>query len=58
MSTTGAQKQYSQLLESGELFEFYPKMKGEWDKDKKVFTQEYEQNMKIIMDFDVDFEDE
>lgn len=53
-----AKKQYNTLLESGDLFELYPGLTGEWEKDKKIFVDYYELNMIAIKNIDVDFEDD
>lgn len=45
--------QYDIFLESGDLFELFPGMKGDWEKDKKAFTNIWKDNQKLINDLDV-----
>lgn len=44
--------EYNQLLESGDLMVLFPGAKGEWELDKKQFTQIYEANQKVLNQFD------
>lgn len=43
-----ALKQYNSLLASGELLEFFPDLKGNWEQDKKIFTAQYKDNQEIL----------
>lgn len=43
-----ALKQYNSLLASGELLEFFPDLKGNWEQDKKIFTAQYRDNQEIL----------
>lgn len=43
-----AKQVYDALLESGELTTLYSSMKGDWEKDKKSFTRQYEANEELI----------
>ena len=45
-------KAYNSLLESGDLKMLFPKAKGEWEKDKKRFTEIYEFNQKTLENFE------
>lgn len=45
-----ARKIYNALLESGELKTLYSSMKGIWEKDKKSFVRQYEENERLIND--------
>lgn len=45
-----ARKIYNALLESGELKTLYSSMKGVWEKDKKSFVRQYEENERLIND--------
>lgn len=45
-------KAYDSLLESGDLEMLFPKAKGEWEKDKKRFTEIYEFNQKTLENFE------
>lgn len=40
--------QYNLFLESGDLFEIFPKMKGEWELDKKIFIPQWEANKEFL----------
>lgn len=47
--------EYDQLLESGDLKMLFPKASEIWEKDKKQFTQIYEDNQKILKEFEVKY---
>jgi len=49
--------EYNALLREGVLKKMYPFLKGSWDKDKKSFTYQWEENQKLINEIDVTFED-
>lgn len=52
-------KVYNALLESGELTTLYTSMKGDWNKDKKLFTKQYEANEELIRNIsDIDLDEE
>lgn len=53
-----AQKQYNDLLKSGDLKEIYPGLSGDWEEDKDTFIYYYEMNLKAINEIDVDYEEE
>ena len=54
-----AQTEYNILLRGGDLLEMFPKLSGQWERDKKVFTKIYEDNQKILdMDVVIDDDDE
>lgn len=53
-----AQKQYNDMLESGDLLEIYPGLVGNWQDDKDTFIEYYELNLKAINEIDVNFEEE
>ena len=55
---TEAQKHYNAILETGELKEMFPHLKGDWDKDKKSFTKHFEENQKILNLDSIDLDDE
>lgn len=48
MSTSQARKLYNLLLDNGDLKNLYSSMKGSWDKDKRCFTNQYEENEELI----------
>ena len=39
-----ARKEYEVLLRGGDLLEMFPKLSGQWERDKKIFTKIYEEN--------------
>lgn len=49
--------QYDFLLEQGELEIFCPKMTGVWEKDKKDFTEKWEQNNDFEVEGWLDLDD-
>ena len=53
-----AEKEYTVLLASGDLKEIFPRAKGEWEKDKKWFISQYEEQQRILNDLDVHIEPE
>lgn len=58
-----AKAEYDALLNSGDLIDLYPGLTANWQKDKKIFTRMWEQNMEVInglyvdIDLDEDIED-
>lgn len=42
------EEQYNIFKESGDLHELFPKMTGEWEKDKSRFTKAWAKNNQII----------
>lgn len=47
------------LVESGDLECVFPNLSGDWEKDKKKFTVEYEKNQDLLdFDFDDIYDDE
>lgn len=42
------EEQYNIFKESGDLDEFFPKMTGDWEKDKARFTAAWAKNNLII----------
>ena len=52
------EKEYSLLLNSGELTQMFPTFSGEWDKDKKIFTKYFEENQKIFNQDILDLDEE
>ena len=54
-----ALKQYNSLLDSGELLEFFPDLKGNWEQDKKIFTAQYKETQDLLNeDLTIDEDDE
>ena len=47
-----AQKLYNLLLSSGELLELFPKATENWEQDKQFFIEYYNQNLKILEEFE------
>lgn len=43
-----ALRQYNSLLSSGELLEFFPYLKGNWEQDKKDFITQYKSNQDLL----------
>lgn len=39
---------YITLKESGDLKKMFPSMSGDWEKDKKTFTTEYNTNERLL----------
>lgn len=54
---TTLKKVYDEFLKSGDLLELFPQMTGVWNKDKFLFQEQYEENIKSITESDV-FDDE
>ena len=52
-----ARKYYDMLLEKGELQEVCPKAIGEWDEDKKIFLNYYEEMNDLVDNFEKDLEE-
>lgn len=42
MSQNEIKNIYDSFLESGDLFEMFPNLTGEWTADKKEFSKQYE----------------
>jgi hypothetical protein len=57
MSSSEIKKMYESLLDSGDLFIFFPSLAGEWVKDQKEFKRHYNKNIEDIRDLDFDFDD-
>jgi hypothetical protein len=53
-----AKKEYDALLQSGDLLELYKGLSGNWDKDRKTFTELYDLNVKAIKEIDVHYEED
>lgn len=51
-------KEYTTLLENGELLIMFPELSGTWSKDRKIFTSLWEQNNEAIKNIDVDFDED
>jgi len=49
-------KFYHVQLTSGDLLELYPKMTGEWEKDKDDYIREYMETQEILEHIDEDIE--
>ena len=47
-----AQNHYNLLLDTGELLELFPKATKNWEEDKIFFIEYYNQNLKILEDFE------
>ena len=45
---------YNALLESGELYDMFPNMAGDWFLDKEKFIKIQEQLEEDLLDFDVE----
>ena len=43
-----AKEQYNMLLQDENFLEIYPGFTGDWQKDKKMFTELYIQNIEVI----------
>ena len=43
-----AKSDYDRLLQDENFLEIYPGFSGEWQKDKKLFTELYIQNLEVI----------
>ena len=52
-----ALKEYNSLLVSGELYQLFPDLKGDWEQDKKIFIAQYEDNQKLLNE-DLTIDDE
>jgi hypothetical protein len=50
MSAKDAEALYNSFLESGDLLEMFPNMKGEWSKDKSSFLSLYQFNEDTLGD--------
>lgn len=48
MSAREIKSMYETLLSSGDLFDLYPDMHGNWDEDKKEFTKQFNFNQKLL----------
>lgn len=44
---------YETLKENGDLFNIFPDMTGEWEKDRKRFTKEYGRNEIMLGDIEI-----
>jgi hypothetical protein len=45
---------YNTLLESGELYDMFPDMRGEWFLDKEKFIKAQERLEEELLDYDVE----
>ena len=53
-----ANQEYNKLLSSGELFELFPELSGDWEKDRGRFERDWEMNQEIFnMDVVIDLDD-
>jgi hypothetical protein len=52
-----AQKLYNLLLDTGELLELFPKATINWEEDKNFFIQYYNQNLKMLEEFEKNYEE-
>lgn len=57
MSLSEIKLMYESLLESGDLFSLFPNMTGDWVKDQKDFTTQYDFNLDILNDADFTIDD-
>jgi len=57
MSLSEIKLMYESLLESGDLFSLFPNMSGDWAKDQKDFTTQYDFNLDILNDADFTLDD-
>lgn len=54
-----ALKEYNSLLASGDLLQFFPDLKGNWEQDKKDFILQYNKNQEILnSDLTIDDDEE
>lgn len=51
-------KLYESMLESGELQEVFPLMKGNWEKDKKRFIKEQTELEELLSLTNIDLDDD
>lgn len=51
-------KLYESMLESGDLKDVFPKMKGDWEKDKSSFIREQEELEKLLNITNLDLDDD
>lgn len=58
MSTNEIRAVYDALLDSGDLEEMFPNLTGNWEKDKKEFSEQYEITEHLLEEDDEDFIDE
>jgi hypothetical protein len=49
-------KEYDSLISDESFLENFPQLKGEWSKDRVIFTKYYEENISILND-DIDIDD-
>lgn len=57
MSQKEAKLLYEEFLNSGELFDLFPSLKGDWKEDKKKFITLYT-NMQAGLEDDIDLDDQ
>jgi Leucine-rich repeat (LRR) protein len=50
---TNYKKLYDSLIQSEELLEIFPQLKGNWEKDKEKFIKIQNQMENLTMDFEV-----
>lgn len=59
METKASKKAYEKLVKSGDLFEMFPSMKGDWKTDKEDFLTMYNQNLNLNLNlYDLDVEED
>ena len=49
---------YNSLLETEEFSLMFPSLKGDWEKDKKIFKALYDNSQEILEDTSLDFDTE
>lgn len=47
-----AEQQYNLFKECGDLKVLFPRLSGDWERDKKAFTKIWENNKKILEDIE------
>jgi hypothetical protein len=52
MSKQEIKNLYNTMLNSGDLFEVYPGLSGDWKLDKDKFIEQYNLNQEFILDDD------
>lgn len=51
MNESREKSQYNLLLETGELFELFPKFTGNWDEDKQSFHKLFLETDKMVSEY-------
>ena len=57
MSKREIKAMYFSLLDSGDLFVFFPSLTGVWEDDSKEFIKHYNKNLSDIEDLNFDLDD-